>query len=341
MIDNDAPTIRRTNQSRKKQMSKSAVAACLSLLLSLCGMARAESIVDTAFVQAAQARGAILWDVRAEADYAKGHIPGAVNIGAAGDVLRDPNTEDYIPQEQIERLLGTAGIDPAQEIIVYATQANAIAYFAAVTLRHFGGERVHVYHDGLEGWQAAGQPLSTEPARREALALKLSVDPSVMVSTDTVLAALEKPDVQILDVRTVGEYRGEDIRALRGGHIPGAHNIPYEQNWADPDARRNKTTDKGGLALKAPEALRALYADLDPSKETIVYCQSGVRASQTAEVLRDLGFQNVKVYDSSWLGYGNTLDAPADNVSFFNVGAMRRQVGELEQRLQTLEAARK
>lgn len=308
-----------------------------------CGAASAQpqGIVDTAFVQAALARGVLLWDVRAQSDYAKGHLPGAVNIGAVGDVLRDPNTEDYIPQDRIAGLLGAAGIDPTQEIIVYANQANANTYFAALTLRHFGASQVHVYHDGLEGWQAAGQPLSTAPTQRDAMTLTLQVDPAVTVSTETVLALLDKPDVQIVDVRTAGEYRGEDIRALRGGHIPGARNIPYEQNWVDPDARKNKTADKGGLALKDRAALQTLYADLDPAKETIVYCQSGVRASHTAEVLRNLGFQNVKVYDSSWLGYGNTLDAPAENVTFFNVGAMNRRVSELEQRLQALEAGRK
>ena len=58
---------------------------------------------------------------------------------------------------------------------------------------------------------------------------------------------------------------------------------------------------------------------------TIVYCQSGVRASETATVLRSLGFRDVKVYDPSWLGYGNTLEAPAEEVAFFNVGLMNKR----------------
>jgi thiosulfate/3-mercaptopyruvate sulfurtransferase len=80
-----------------------------------------------------------------------------------------------------------------------------------------------------------------------------------------------------------------------------------------------------------------LYSKLDPSKETVVYCQSGVRASETAGVLKHLGFTNVKIYDSSWLGYGNTLDAPAENVTFFNVGLLNSRLTALQNRIDQLE----
>jgi thiosulfate/3-mercaptopyruvate sulfurtransferase len=83
--------------------------------------------------------------------------------------------------------------------------------------------------------------------------------------------------------------------------------------------------------------LKRLYAKLDPKKETIVYCQSGARASETAGVLQQLGFTNVKVYDSSWLGYGNTLDAPAENVTFFNVGLLNARISALQERINQLE----
>jgi thiosulfate/3-mercaptopyruvate sulfurtransferase len=80
------------------------------------------------------------------------------------------------------------------------------------------------------------------------------------------------------------------------------------------------------LNLKSREQLQALYARLDPKKETIVYCQSGIRASESATILKELGFKKVRVYDSSWLGYGNTLDAPAQNVTFFNVGLIQGKI---------------
>lgn len=163
----------------------------------------------------------------------------------------------------------------------------------------------------------------------------------VSIGTRDVIARLHRNDVQIVDVRTEKEFRGEDIRAIRGGHIPGAINIPYERNLIDPEAAnklaRRETTFSAGMSLKPVEQLKSLYAQLDPDKETIVYCQSGARASETAGVLQQLGFTKVKVYDSSWLGYGNTLDAPADDVTFFNVGLLNNRLTALQSRIEQLE----
>ena len=89
----------------------------------------AAAIVDATTAKAAQARGAIIWDVRATPLYRKGHIPGAVSIGDAGSVLRNPVTEDFIDTAQIETILGNAGIDPAKEVVVYADRGNPYAYF--------------------------------------------------------------------------------------------------------------------------------------------------------------------------------------------------------------------
>ena len=298
-------------------------------------------IADLHQVFEAQKRGAIVWDVRSEADYHKGHIPGSVNIGDAGQVLRSPNTEDFIPTPQIERILGAVGIDPAKEVLVYGSRASVIAYFGLYAVRYFGGDKVHVYHDGFDGWRAAGQPIASDATKPVAIALKLTARGANSVSTSEVVARLRSPNVQLVDVRTPKEFAGEDIRAIRGGHIPGAINIPYEQNWTDPETQsklgQSKVADNAGMSLKPLADLKALYSHLDPDKETLVYCQSGVRAAETATVLSDLGFKNVKVYDSSWLGYGNTLDAPADNAVFLNVGALSSRIAALQKRVDQLE----
>ena len=91
------------------------------------------------------------------------------------------------------------------------------------------------------------------------------------------------------------------------------------------------------MNLKSREQLQELYAKLDPGKETIVYCQSGIRASETATVLKEVGFKNVRVYDSSWLGYGNTLDAPAEDVTFVNVGLLQSKLNAMQKRVEKLE----
>ncbi len=300
-------------------------------------------IVDAAYVAEALKRNAIVWDVRSPEAYARGHIPGAVNIGDIAQALRDENTEDFIATERIETLLGAAGIDPRREIVAYGFRGSWNPYFALYTMQYFGGSNTRVFHDGIEAWAAGGRALSLAATKLPPVVLKLTINPAVMVTTKEMVARLNNPAVQIIDVRTPREFSGEDIRAIRGGHIPGAINIPYEQNWVDPDTpgklARKQVTDNAGMSLKSVEALRKLYAGLDPRKETIVYCQSGVRAAETAGVLQQLGFTNVKIYDSSWLGYGNTLEAPANNVTFFNVHQLNSRVFMLQNRVAELEKA--
>lgn len=314
-------------------------------ILALCAVslarAQAGAIVDHAYVAEAARRGAIIWDTRPPAEYRQGHIPGAINIGDPNVVLRNPNTEDFIPQARLEKILGEAGIDPQAEIVIYSARAATSAYFAHYAVQYFGGTRSKVYHDGMDGWRAAGQPVSMAGHTRAPVALKLAPRAANSVSTAEVVARLKNPDVQIIDVRTPREFAGEDIRAIRGGHIPGAINIPYEQNWVDPDAAqkllRRQVTDNAGMSLKPRDSLKALYANLDPNKETVVYCQSGVRAAETATVLAELGFKNIKVYDSSWLGYGNSLELPANNAVFLNVGALNSRIGAMQNRIEALE----
>jgi thiosulfate/3-mercaptopyruvate sulfurtransferase len=117
------------------------------------------------------------------------------------------------------------------------------------------------------------QPRSTDDRAR---CLKLAIDPNVAATTKEVIARLDDPNVQIVDARTPEEFAGEDIRAIRGGHIPGAVNIPYEQNWLDPETpaklSRKQLTSNAGMSLKSVADLKRLYSKLDPSKETIVYC---------------------------------------------------------------------
>ena len=300
-------------------------------------------MVDAAGLADAIARNVLVWDVRPAEAFAKGHVPGAINIGDAPSLLRDANSEDFIATSQIEKLLGAAGLDPAREVIIYGSRGGWQPYFGLYTMQYFGGKNARVYHDGIEGWIDAGHALGQGATNAVPVALKLATDSSsrVSVSTREMIARLSKPEVQILDVRTAKEFSGEDIRAIRGGHIPGAVNIPYEANWIDPETAgklaRKQVGSNAGMSLKPVEALKTLYAKLDPEKETIVYCQSGARASETAGVLQQLGFKNVKVYDSSWLGYGNTLDAPAENVTFFNVGLLNSKLSTMQGRIEQLE----
>ena len=303
--------------------------------------AATSAIVDTAYVVDAQKRNAIIWDTRSATLYKQGHIPGAINIGDIAQELRDEHREDYIAFNRIEKILGDAGIDPSKEIVVYGLKGNPVVYFGLVTLQYFNAANPKIYHGGIDDWKAAGQTVATDVSKLAAVSLKIKVKPELLVDTAEVVRKLKDPRVQIVDARTPEEFRGEDIRAIRGGHIPGAIPIHYMENWVDPDTpsklEKKLVTNKDGMNLKPKRELLAMYSKLDPDKETIVYCQSGIRASETATVLADLGFKNVRVYDSSWIGYGATLDAPAEDVTFFNVGNMQGKINALQKRIDGLE----
>src|SRR5712691_12799824 len=156
-------------------------------------------IVDTAYVADALKRQAIVWDTRAAAAYKQGHIPGAVNVDDVGVVLRDENSEDYLATHEIEKLLGAGGIDPSREAIVYGLKANPYVYFALVTLQYFNATNARVYHGGIDEWKAAGNPVTAEPTRLPAVALKLTARPDLLVETRDVVKKLGNPKVQIVD----------------------------------------------------------------------------------------------------------------------------------------------
>ncbi|MGQ9694002.1 MAG: sulfurtransferase [Thermodesulfobacteriota bacterium] len=312
------------------------------LILPPTGPAQVRRVIDTEGLIQAAGRGAILWDVREGQAYERGHIPGAVNVGRKiCNDLRTSRTKDYLPMERLSQILGNWGIDPSKEIVVYGDKASVCPYFVLVTLEFVGAEKAEVYHGGIDDWAAAGRPISTALVSVSPLALRLRAKPDVIVSTDEVIRSLKRNDVQILDVRTPKEYSGEDVRALRGGHIPGAVNIPYEMNLVDPQALLKMETDKRvaleGLALKPLEQLRRVYANLDPRKVVLVYCQTSPRACLSATVLKDLGFHSVRVYDSSWLGYGNRFDAPVENETFFDVFALTKSMKMMQRRISALE----
>jgi thiosulfate/3-mercaptopyruvate sulfurtransferase len=299
-------------------------------------------IVDMAFVEQALARGAIVWDARDAADYAEGHIPGSVNFGWVGKVFRDPNREDLPPVPEAEKIFGAAGVDPVgKEVIIYTRKGDPYAYYGLHAMRYYGSKHAKVYHGGIDDWKAAGKPVSKAATKLPPVAVRLSAQDSVALWNKDMLERVRAGGAQIVDARTPREYSGDDIRAVRGGHVPGALNIPYEENWLDPQTAaklaRKQVQTRDGMALKDEAELRALYGKLDPGKETIVYCQSGVRASETATVLRSIGFRDVKVYEPSWLGYAGLLTAPAENEVFVNVGALTGKIANLESQVKDLE----
>jgi thiosulfate/3-mercaptopyruvate sulfurtransferase len=323
------------------------VAVILLSLIALGGAVRAQSssIVDLEYVKAAQQRGVIIWDVRASNQYLEGHIPRAINVGDIGTVLRDPNREDFIDLAEINSIFNKAGLDINKEIIVYGSRGNPYAYFGLFTINYFGGKQAKVFHDGIDGWADAGLLIEKTPSTLASINVRLIPQDNLVVTNEQMRKLYNNQSVQVVDARTFNEFKGNDVRAIRGGHIPGAVSIPYEQNWKDP-ATGSKLAKKEvktnlGMSLKSKDELNALYSKLDPNKETVVYCQSGVRAAETATVLQNLGYKNVKIYDSSWLGWASHLASPVADETYLNVGMLNARIGAMQNKINELEATLK
>ncbi len=323
------------------------IAVILLSLISFGGAAWAQSgtIVDLQYVKAAQQRGAIIWDVRASNQYLEGHIPGAINFGDIGTVLRDPNREDFIDLAEINAIFNKAGLDIYKEIVVYGSRGNPYSYFGLFTIHYFGGKQAKVFHDGIDGWADAGLPIEKTSSTLGSINIKLAPQENLVVSNEQMRKLFNNQSVQVVDARTFNEFKGNDIRAIRGGHIPGAISIPYEQNWKDPATgsklAKKEVKTNAGMSLKTKDELNALYAKLDPNKETVVYCQSGVRAAETATVLQNLGYKNVKIYDSSWLGWASHLASPVADETYLNVGMLNARIAAMQNKINELETALK
>lgn len=309
----------------------------LVLVFSVAGSAfGAEVIVDTAYVAKQKDKaGVVLLDARPEKAYKDSHIPGAITLGGRGAavVLRDVDAR-VLPVKMLEKILGEAGLSRDQEIIVYGSKGDTGMTVPFWILEYLGAEKVRAYWGGIDDWEAAKQPVTSEGRKLPAAKFEAKVRADRYASTEYVKANLKNANVQILDARTPKEFSGDDIRALRGGHIPRASLIPFEQNWVDPEAAKKLAqgiaTNRDGMALKDATALREIYKGLDPKKEVVAYCQTGTRSTLTYVALRSLGFEKVRNYDDSWIVWGTRLDLPVANASYYDFVKVNAALGRLE-----------
>ena len=295
-------------------------------------------IVDTDYVLKNKDKpGVVLVDTRGASDYKKGLIPGAVVLAEKDSrtALRDVSGR-ILPVSKLEKILGDAGLTPGNEIIAYGSRGDTNPDLVFWILEHLGAGKAKVYHDGFDGWTAAKHPVTNEPRKLPAATFTAKVRADVMATTDFVQKNLKNKEIQFLDSRTAKEYSGEDIRALRGGYIAADNhvNIPFEQMWKDPDTakklREKTVTDNEGMALKDKAALKELYKGLDPNKEVVAYCQTGIRSTQAYAVLRDMGYKKVRNYDDSWTVWGSDERLPAKNVTWFDFVKVNAAMGRLE-----------
>lgn len=251
--------------------------------------------------------------------YELGHIPGAVKVDWHTD-LQDPLIRDFIGPEQFAELCSRLGITPETRVIFYGDKNNWWAAFAYWFFRYMGHGPLAIMDGGRKKWEAEGRPMTREvPTYPRTNYPVATPNPELRALRDEVLAFIgyqgrlkvAEPRGALVDVRSPGEYRGEILHmpdypqegALRGGHIPGAANIPWAQ-----------AANEDGT-FKSPEELRQLYESqgVTPDKEVVVYCRIGERSSHTWFVLHELlGYPKVRNYDGSWTEWGNVVGVPIE-----------------------------
>jgi thiosulfate/3-mercaptopyruvate sulfurtransferase len=245
------------------------------------------------------------------AAYDTGHAPGAVGWNWKSD-LETHVLRDVADKEGVENLLSQAGVDKDTTIILSGDNSNWFAAYALWLLKYYGVENVKLMNGGRKKWIEEGRPIVTDKPGHKTTSFKVSgPDKKIRAFRDEVMKSLDKKGVGLVDVRAPKEFSGELLApenlpqegSQRGGHIPGAKNIPWGQ-----------AVNEDGT-FKSRAELEQLYVGqgITPDKDIIAYCRIGERSAHTWFVLTHLlGYPNVRNYDGSWTEWGSLVGAPIE-----------------------------
>lgn len=246
-------------------------------------------------------RDAILLDSRPVGTYQAGHMPGALSVSASAWSRKFLESRD---PETWGRLLGDLGLSPDREVIVYGSNWTESARIWWI-LRYWGFDKVRIMNGTYSAWIAAGgRPVTNAPEPRPTAPRLQATDR--MAEKHDLRNWLAQQAVQILDVRTAREFRGETGGTAKTGCIPGARHL----DWAEfIDAKTQKLQPSNILA----ERLRQV--GIDPTKPTVTYCHVGARSSVGAFVLELMGCESVRNYLRGWAEWGEADDTPVTKPS--------------------------
>ena len=244
------------------------------------------------------------------AAHEQGHVPGAIGWNWTTE-LCDTLVRDIIPPAKFEELMSRSGIANDTTVVLYGDNNNWFAAWAFWQMKVYGHQDVRIMDGGRKKWLAEGRELSTDAARPKTTTYKAKTpDLSIRAFLPEVQEAVKGGKAVLIDVRGPQEFTGEILAppglpetCQRGGHIPGAKNVPW-----------GKACNEDGT-FKSREELQKLYgaAGVAPDTPVIAYCRIGERSSHTWFALKHLlGYQDVKNYDGSWTEWGNLVGAPVE-----------------------------
>lgn len=244
--------------------------------------------------------------------YQKGHVRGASLIWWKRDI-NDPLRRDIISKKQFEELMSRNGITPETEVILYGDFNNWFAAFVFWVFKYYGHKDIKIMNGGRKKWELEGKEYVTEEPQISSSAYTAQPpDEGLRAYLYDVSRALNKDDTVLVDVRSPKEFSGEITappeypteHAQRGGHIPGASNIPWATAVNDADG-----------TFKPVEELKQNYEPkgITPDKDVVCYCRIGERSSHSWFVLKYLlGYPQVRNYDGSWTEWGNMIGNPVE-----------------------------
>jgi len=246
-------------------------------------------------------------EVRAQAQYNSGHIPGSVCVshdnfrGVVGGV-----SSMLQPPELLAGHMSLMGIRPSDRVILVPDDKPHDATLVAMAFARLGHTRFGILNGGFPRWVHEKRPVTTELPQVEKSQYPVPSPDVFTVMHKEIMEVLKAADHVILDVRPTEYYTGEKVDEARGGHIPGAKSRPYTEDLS----KYGKVT-----LLKPPEELSNAYTSLVPNKQTtvIIHCRTGHQASQTFFVMRYLlGYERVLWYDAGWSEWASRSELPVE-----------------------------
>jgi len=244
-------------------------------------------------------------DVGAAESYRKAHVPGAVHLDYARLLLGRPPAPGLMPPvAQLQAVMREMGVAANTRVIAYDDAGNGRASRLLWTLEALGHDKFSLLNGGIVAWLGDGCATESTPRRPAPGDFSAKLNATVIADKAFVLAALDNPDIQLLDARTPEEYHGIKSPSARHGRIPGALNF----NWLDAIDRERNLRFKPASELESMLAARGISRE----REVITYCQTHHRSSHAYLMLRHLGFKRARGYPGSWSEWGNDPALPIE-----------------------------